>query len=51
MRSGVPYMRAFNWHKAGNLGRMYPNEMPANVAEAIDVLESEQARIMESKAK
>ena len=51
MRSGVPYLRAFNWHKAGNLGIMYPGEMPSNVAEDIDVLEAEQARLLEAKSK
>lgn len=51
MRSSVPYLRAFNWHKAGNLGIMYPNEIPANVAEAIDVLDAEQSRLLEAKRK
>lgn len=51
MRSSVPYLRAFNWHKAGNLGIMYPKEIPSNIAEAIDVLEAEQNRLLESKGK
>lgn len=51
MRNGVPYLRAFNWHKAGNLGMMYPKEMPATVAEAIDLLETEQGKLIEHKGK
>lgn len=51
MRSGVPYLRAFNWHKAGNLAIMYPKDMPATIAEAIDVLEAEQSKLLESKSK
>lgn len=45
MADAVPYLKAHRWAAAGNLEFLYPNgQLPAKVAEAIEVLDSEQAR-------
>jgi NMD protein affecting ribosome stability and mRNA decay len=42
MREATPYLRAFSWYKSGNLRSMYPDEIPSNVAEAIELIDREQ---------
>jgi hypothetical protein len=45
MRDAVPYLKAHRFSSSGNLTHMYPiGELPARVAEAIDLLDTEQAR-------
>lgn len=47
MRPAIPYLRASRWAKAQNLAHMYPaGTLPAKVAEAIDLIDSEQATRM-----
>lgn len=52
MAPSVPFIRTFNWAKAGNLAQLYkPGELPAYVAEAIDVFNAEQARLLNAETK
>ena len=47
MAAAIPYLKPHRWAGQGNLAFMYPNgQLPAKVAEAIEVLDSEQARRM-----
>ena len=44
MLPAVPYLKAHRWAARGDLAHMYPvGQLPARVAEAIDVLDAEQA--------
>lgn len=42
MRIGKKYMHSYKWAKEGNLHYLYdPDELPASVMQAIDVIEEE----------
>lgn len=52
MAAASPFIRVVNWSKAGNLSQLYPpGNLPAYVAEAIDVFSAEQARLMAEDTK
>jgi hypothetical protein len=44
MQPGAAYMKACRWSKMGNLGLLYPRDIPARVADAIDLVENEVAK-------
>ena len=45
MAPAVPYLQAHRWAKNGNLTHKYlPGTLPNKVAEAIDLLDAEQAK-------
>ena len=48
MTDAVPYLKAHRWSAKGNLSHLYtPGQLPAIVAEAIDLLDVEQNRRLE----
>lgn len=50
MRPAVPFLKAHRWSKAGSLALMYPDGIPCKVAEAIEIIEDNQARRMREES-
>lgn len=52
MAPAIPYLQAHRWSKNGNLTHKYlPGTLPNKVAEAIDLLDSEQAKRLSQESK
>lgn len=39
MVPAIPYIEAFKWMKSGRLQYLYPEDLPAKVGEAIDLID------------